>query len=92
MEDSSDTSRLTTVDDHPSPLDEWTDNESVTTDEEPPLPPSKKNIHSRRWKLTPKGNDTFLVTGGRKPKEIHLPPRSEMFQDEKYLAEADFVL
>ncbi|KAL5354176.1 hypothetical protein ACLOAV_000261 [Pseudogymnoascus australis] len=75
MEDSADTSPLTTTDDHPSPLDDWADNESVTTDEEPPAPPSKKNIHSRRWKLTPKGNDTFLIEGGREPKEIQLPPR-----------------
>ncbi|KFY98420.1 hypothetical protein V498_01487 [Pseudogymnoascus sp. VKM F-4517 (FW-2822)] len=92
MEATADTSPLTTTDDHPSPLDDWADNESVTTDEEPPAPPSKKNIHSRRWKLTPKGNDTFLIEGGREPKEIQLPPRSEMFEDQKHLAEADFVL
>jgi hypothetical protein len=73
--------------------EDWADNSSVTTDDEPSDPPAKKNIHARRcWKLIPKGESTFVIEGGRKPKEIRMLSRSEMFEDEKHLAEADFIL
>ncbi|OBT47983.1 hypothetical protein VE00_01682 [Pseudogymnoascus sp. WSF 3629] len=73
--------------------EDWADNSSVTTDDEPSDPPAKKNIHARRcWKLIPKGESTFVIEGGRKPKEFRMLSRSEMFEDEKHLAEADFIL
>lgn len=93
-EDRADNSSVTTKEEQTSAMDEdWADNSSVTTDEESPNPPpSKKNIHARRWTLVSKGNDSFVIEGGRKPKTINLPPRSEMLEDQKHLAEADFVL
>lgn len=93
-EDGADNQSVTTEEQTSAMDDDWTDNSSVTTDEESPnpLPPSKKNIHARRWTLVPKGNDSFVIEGGRKPKTINLPPRSEMLEDQKHLAEADFVL
>ncbi|OBT79387.1 hypothetical protein VF21_01992 [Pseudogymnoascus sp. 05NY08] len=74
--------------------EDWADNSSVTTDEEEPSsdPPAKKNIHARRYTLIPKADNTFIISGGRKPKEISMPPRSEMSEYEKNLAKADFVL
>ncbi|OBT93320.1 hypothetical protein VE01_08419 [Pseudogymnoascus verrucosus] len=71
---------------------DWADNESVTTDEEHSDPPAKKNIHARRWKLIPKDDGSFTIEGGRKPKEIRIMPRAEIFENEKHLAEADFIL
>lgn len=75
-------------------IDDWADNESVTTDDgESTDPPSKKNIHLRRWKLISKDNDTFVIEGGRRPKELNMSPlESEFFSDQKHLLEADFVL
>ncbi|KFY82303.1 hypothetical protein V500_10641 [Pseudogymnoascus sp. VKM F-4518 (FW-2643)] len=92
-EDRADNQSVTTEEQTSAMDDDWADNSSVTTDEESPNPPpSKKNIHARRWTLVPKGNDSFVIEGGRKPKTITLPPRSEMLEDQKHLAEADFVL
>lgn len=71
---------------------DWADNESVTTDDEPCDPPAKKNIHARRWKLIPKDDGSFTIEGGRKPKEIRIMPRAEIFENQKHLAEADFIL
>ncbi|OBT83764.1 hypothetical protein VE02_07190 [Pseudogymnoascus sp. 03VT05] len=75
--------------------EDWADNSSVTTDDDEPSsnPLGKKNIHARRYTLIPKDEDgSFTIEGGRKPKEIHMPPRSEMSEYEKNLANADFVL
>ncbi|OBT67402.1 hypothetical protein VE03_03132 [Pseudogymnoascus sp. 23342-1-I1] len=75
----------------PTDTPDWADNDSVTTDEDNPLPPSpQKNIHARRYTLTSKGADTFLISGGRKPKELRIS--RSMFQDHKLLTKADFVL
>lgn len=73
-------------------MEDWADNESVTTDEEKTNPPLKKNIHARRWTLVSKEDGSFVIEGGRMPKEVHMPPTSEMFENQKSLAEADFVL
>ncbi|KFY37727.1 hypothetical protein V495_06986, partial [Pseudogymnoascus sp. VKM F-4514 (FW-929)] len=73
-------------------LDDWADNESVTTDGgESTGSPSKKNIHHRRWKLVSNENGSFVIEGGRRPMQIHMS-LSEAFEDDKFLAEADFVL
>lgn len=91
-EDQADNSSVTTEEQTSAMDEDWADNSSVTTDEESPTPPSKKNIHARRWTLVSKGDNSFVIEGGRKPKTINMPPRSEMFEDQKHLAEADFVL
>ncbi|KFZ10628.1 hypothetical protein V501_05098 [Pseudogymnoascus sp. VKM F-4519 (FW-2642)] len=93
-EDQTDKDNLTANEGHTSEEDkDWADHESVTTDEEPSsAPPAKKNIHARRWKLIPKDDGSFIIEGGRKPKEIRIMPRSEIFENQKHLAEADFIL
>lgn len=76
--------------------EDWADNESVTTDEEEKTdPPSKKkkNIHARRWTLVSKEDGSFEIEGGRRPKEVYVPRRgSELFEEQKHLVDADFVL
>jgi hypothetical protein len=73
-------------------IKDWADNESVTTDEENINPPLKKDIHARRWTLISKEDGSLMIEGGRMPKEVHIPPMSVMFENQKSLAEADFVL
>lgn len=77
----------------PNPEDDSFSDSSVTTDEEPPLSPAKKNIHLRRWKLVSKGDGTFVIEGGKRPKEISWGPRDKLFgEGEEHLFNADFVL
>lgn len=72
--------------------EDWADHSSVTTDEEPANPPTKKNIHSRRWTLVPKDDGSFIIEGGRKPKTIDKSTRSWSIKLNKHLADADIIM
>ncbi|KFY21425.1 hypothetical protein V491_02992, partial [Pseudogymnoascus sp. VKM F-3775] len=72
--------------------EDWSDHSSVTTDEEPTDPPTKKNIHSRRWTLVPKDDGSFIIEGGRKPKTIDKSTRSWSIELNKHLADADIII
>jgi len=73
-------------------MEDWADNESVTTDEDNINPRPKKNIHKRRWSLVSNEDGSLMIKGGRRCKEIDMPAMSAMFENQKSLAEADFVL
>ena len=83
-----------------SAVEDWADNESVTTDDggdeesTNPPPKKKKNIHLRRFTLTPlDSNGSFIIEGGRRPKEVNMSPLgSDFYGDQTHLLEADFVL